>query len=334
MQAYERTSYDKNRQVLGKIYPLSTPFTIILDISEACNFRCSYCFRSNKDLRAWGDYAVKKELMHWDLFETAVNQLMEFPEEVKQISLSCHGEPMCNKNLPKMVKYIKSKGIKSRISIHTNASLLDERVAIELAESKIDKIVVSLQGLNAQSYNEICGFNIDYDKFYNNLKALYNNKSASTTINIKIVDVAVGNREEFFDKFSPIADNVFVEKVVPIWKDTGSSSKPKDMKNKFGDKFPYQECCPLIFNTIVVAPDGDVYPCTQILSEERLGNILEKSLLELWNSDMRYELLRRQLTLCPPESCNGCGIKQNSIFTKEDMIDDYREEILSRLNER
>ena len=27
-----KPSYDENRQVLGKIYPLSTPFTVILDV--------------------------------------------------------------------------------------------------------------------------------------------------------------------------------------------------------------------------------------------------------------------------------------------------------------
>lgn len=329
-----QASYDKNRQCLGKIYPLSTPFTVILDASEACNFRCNYCFRATESPDAWGDYAIKKNLMKWEVFERAVAQIKEFPEEVKAISLSNHGEPLCNRRLPEMVRYIKAQGITSRISIHTNGSMLDKEYALDLAASGIDKIVVSLQGLTGATYKEVCATELDFDAFYQNLKCLYDNKKDNTVINIKIMDVAVGNQEnKFYEMFSKIADHVFVEQMVPIWKNTGNGEdKPDKVFNKYGEAFPYQECCPLLFNTLVVTPDGDVYPCTQVLSKECLGNISEHSLTELWNCKERTELLRRQLLLQAPESCNGCYIRQNSIFAKEDMIDEYRLEILSRLN--
>lgn len=325
-------SYDNNRQVLGKIYPLETPFTVILDASEACNFRCNYCFRSSDISEAWGDYAPKKNNMNWDTFVRAVDQIMQFPDQVKMISLSNHGEPLCNRKLPDMVRYIKAQGFTGRVSIHTNASMLDREYALDLADSGIDKLVVSLQGLDAATYKEVCGIKIDFEQFCNNIKLLYENKKSNTVINVKIMDIAVGDRkEEFYKLFSPIADTVFIEKMVPIWKNVGNEVRPDTMMNKYGSEFPYQECCPLIFNTLVVTPDGDVYPCTQITSKECLGNISTKTLVDMWNSSERRELLQRQLTLNAPETCNGCYIRQNSIFTKEDMIDEYREEILGRM---
>lgn len=327
------TSFDKKRQVLGKVFPLDTPFTVIVDASEACNFRCNYCFRSETKPEAWGNYAVKKNLMKWETFEKVVEQIKQFPQEIKGISLSNHGEPLCNRRLPEMVRYIKDQGIKCRVSIHTNASILDEEYALELAKSGIDKVVVSLQGMDADTYDEVCHTKLDFEWFYSVLKYFYENKTEATTLNIKIMDVAVKGREdEFYERFSPIADQVFIEQVVPIWKNVGDGAeKPETMTNKYGGKFKYQECCPLLFDTMVVTPDGDVYPCTQITSTDCLGNINEATLVELWNSDQRKELLRRQLLLQAPESCNGCYIRQNSIFTPEDMIDDYREEILERL---
>lgn len=327
-----KPSYDSNRQELGKIYPLRTPFTVILDASEACNFQCSYCFRSTAGDEAWGDYAIKRNHMGQGVFRLAVEQIKEFSDEIKRISLSNHGEPLCNRSLPQMVRYIKARGITAKISIHTNASLLDEEYAQELARCGLDKIVVSLQGLDADTYRRVCGVEIDYSRFYQNLRRLYDNKLPNTIVNIKTMDVAVENREEeFYQRFSQIADAVFIEKIVPIWKNTGADTHPMKMINKFGEEFAYQQCCPRIFNTIVVTPDGDVYPCTQILSKERLGNIRERTLKELWNCEERKELLRRQLLLCPPESCDGCYIRQNSIFTREDIIDQYRQEIFSRL---
>lgn len=126
-----RPSYDSNRSVLGEIFPLSTPFNVILDTSEVCNFRCGYCFRGRM-IKANG--GMLKGLIIWNgiCLKKAVAQLQDFPEEVRQISLSNHGEPLCNRKVPDMVRYIKSRGIRSRVSIHTNGAMLDEDMLVIL----------------------------------------------------------------------------------------------------------------------------------------------------------------------------------------------------------
>lgn len=327
-----KESFDTNRQILGKILPLDTPFTVIVDASEVCNLKCNYCFRSDSNKDNWG-YAKALNKMDWNTFVKVINQIKEFSSAVKQISLSHHGEPLANPNLAKMVAYIKNQGIKSRVSIHTNATLLTDAYARELAQSGIDRVVVSLQGLNAEAYERICGVKIDYDKFYNNLKLLYGYKGEKTQINIKIANTAIceGEEQEFYDMFTPIADRVFIEQIVPIWKNVASVGVNTDIQNKYGKKFKKQKCCPLIFHTIVVLPNGDVYPCTQLLSEEKLGNINENSLLHYWQSDRRRKLLKQQLELCSPPMCGDCSILNNSIYSEADMIDEYRLEILDRM---
>lgn len=327
-----KPSFDENRQKLGDVLPLDTPFNVSIDSSEACNFHCNYCFRAKADKAAWG-YAIHNNLMEWDTFTRVVEQIGEFPEMVKQISLSMHGEPLCNKKIPEMARYIKERGIKSRISLHTNASLLDEEYAKKLATSGIDRIVVSLQGMTSQKYNEVCGFKIDYDRFYNNLKIL-GSKRGKMQLCVKVVDVALepGEEELFYEKYRPIADRVYVEKVVPIWKDSQKDDKEKNWNvNKYGGKFAAQHCCPVLFHTMVVTPAGDVYPCTQLLFPQPLGNVKEKSLVELWNSEERRQMLLRQLQEEDMDVCRGCYIKENSIFTEEDLIDPYKEKIAERL---
>lgn len=326
-----KPSYDTNRQILGKIYPLDTPFNVILDASEACNFKCNYCFRADNDKAHWG-YAKDNQLMSWDVFAKAVEQIKEFPQEVKQISLSNHGEPLVNRKLPDMVRYIKKQGIASRISIHTNASLLDEQYVYDLADSNIDRIVVSLQGLDEKKYFETCGVKIDYTSFYENLKLLYNIKK-DTQIHIKIANVALKDteEEEFYEMYQPISDRVFIEQIVPIWKDVKIENSPMVVQNKYGDKFAKQQCCPLIFHTIVITPNGDVYPCTQLLTPYKLGNIQDVGLLELWNGRVRKDLLIRQCKWENPDICKDCYILQNSIYTEGDMIDSYRQGIFERI---
>ncbi len=325
-----KPSFDADRQILGKVYPLRTPFNVIIDSSERCNFRCSYCFRSSENRDVWG-YAQDNELMPWEIFTRTVEQIKEFPDEVKQISLSHHGEPLCNPRLPHMAKYIKEQGIRSRISMHTNASLLNDEIVDMLAESEIDKIVVSLQGLSAGKYREICKADVDFSALVRNLGRLHE-KKVTTQLFVKVMDASLeeGEAQLFYDMFAPIADRVFIEKEVQIWKDL--ETKDGNMiYNKYGTDFPRQQCCPLIFHTIVVIPNGDVYPCTQILRKDKLGNVKEDTLKNFWCSSARMELLKRQCLLENPDICRDCFIGQNSIYAREDMIDEYREEILERL---
>lgn len=338
MKKYEniQPSFDVNRVELAKVLPLETPFTVILDAGEVCNFKCNYCFRSEEDKKAWG-YAVENNFMSKEVFETAVSQMQQFPDEVRQISLSHHGEPLANRNLPQMVRYLKEKGFKGRVSIHTNGSLLTPEYAEDLADSGIDRIIVSLQGLSGEKYHSVCGYPINFEQFCFNLAYFYKIKK-DTQLYVKIIDSALnkGEEEKFYDMFSPIADRVFIEKVMPIWKEKDYShlslGKSSDLAfNKYGTGFQPQRVCPLIFHTIVVIPNGDVYPCTQLLQEEKLGNIREKTLPEMWNGDKRKGMLIQQCKLCLPKLCLDCGIRQNTIYTKEDMLDDYREDILARL---
>lgn len=327
-----KPSYDTNRQVLGKILPLKTPFNVIIDTSERCNFQCSYCFRNDIDCQEHWGYAKRNDVMEWEIFEKAVAQIKEFPEDVKQISLSNHGEPLCNRKIPQMVQYIKKSGIKSRISIHTNASLLNESYIEELAESDIDKVVVSLQGLSSPKYFKVCKATVDFEKLYDNLRSFYQKKK-HTQIHIKIMDSALEDGEDtkFYNLFVPISDRAFIEQEVPIWKGRESNSETDKILNKYGEAFPRQLCCPLIFHTLVVATNGDAYPCTQLLREDKLGNINETSLREMWDGAQRTELLMRQCELNNPRICDDCYIRQNSIYSEGDMIDNYRDEILSRM---
>lgn len=107
-----RPSFDTNRQMLGRVLPLRIPFTVILDSSEVCTFKCNYCFRADEDKSVWG-YAKESKLMDWELFVRTVDQIMEFEEPVRAISLSNHGELLFNRCLLDMARHIKSKEIKS-----------------------------------------------------------------------------------------------------------------------------------------------------------------------------------------------------------------------------
>lgn len=322
-------SYSQDRNVLGKVLPLDTPYTVMVDISDMCNLRCNYCFRADESIVA-EDYR-KNRLMEWETFEKIVEQMQQFPHQIKRIALSHHGEPLCNRRLPDMVTHIKRSGLTAKTDIHTNALLLDEEYIDELCAAKIDRIVISLQGLDEKNYLEVCGAYIDFDQFYHRLEYLYKMKT-TTQVHIKIVDVAVGKeKDKFYEMFSPIADRVFIESVVPLW--TGADmTKEKIETNKYGDMFKVQQCCPLVFYTINVLPDGTIYPCSHIRPPFKLGNVRNTTLMEAWNSMQKKEFLKDMLEngRFEVETCRDCYVPQNTVMTPGDSIDAYAGEILER----
>ncbi|MBP2662129.1 MAG: Radical protein [Firmicutes bacterium] len=333
-----KPSYNTNRTVLGEQLPLDTPFSIVLDLSESCNFRCSYCFRAGKKDESWS-FAAAGDLMSQAVFERAARQLKEFPQKLKLISLSGHGEPLCNPNIVDMVRFLKKLDVTEQIDMHTNASLLTEESAVRIAQAGFTRIVVSLQGLDAAAYERTCGAKMDFQQFYNNLKLMYENKNKNLRIHIKIADAALGkdsvqeNERSFYALFDGITDNVSVEKAVPLWQNINFNTDTT--ANKFGYAFGEVNYCSLLFYKMLVAPGGEIYPCTNLPPPMSLGNIRDITLQEAWNSRKRLEFLKEHLGLTRYKHtpCEGCFVPVNTVTSSEDIIDPYRDVILDRLED-
>ena len=334
--ALVKPSYNADRIILGERLPIDTPLSVILDVSERCNFKCNYCFRSGQKDESWG-FAASNELMPQEIFERAVRQLKEFSQKLKSVSLSGHGEPLCNPCLADMARQLKESGVTENIDIHTNASLLTKANVKDIAGAGFTRIVVSLQGLNAAAYKRVCGAKMDWECFYNNLKLLYESKYKDLKIHIKIADAALEEKnyaedeERFHFLFDGIADYIFVEKTVPLWRNIDIDA---DMATtKFGGSFGDVDYCPLVFYKMMVAPDGEIYPCTGLPPPTSFGNIRGVTLLEVWNSRERNNFLKEHLRLTRHNHapCKGCFVPVNSIMSHEDIIDPYKDAILKRL---
>lgn len=331
-----RASYNEKRQRLGEILPLDTPLSVILDTSERCNFRCSYCFRSKPQDESWG-YAAKNNLMSMDVFHQCIRQLAKFPQKIKSVELSGQGEPLCNPKIAEMVHDLRTADVTEQIVMHTNASMLTAATAKEIARAGFTKIVVSLQGLNANTYEEVCGAELNWDAFYEKLRILYENKNDDLKIHIKITEAALNPknsaREEtvFYSLFGSIADSISVEKVTPLWRNLDIPSSKT--VNKYGQEIEMIECCPILFYKMWVGPDGEIYPCSGLPAPLSLGNIREISLRDAWNSPKRKDFLISHLRFprggC--DTCIDCFVPVNTITMEEDRIDPYKKEILKRL---
>jgi len=325
--------YSTDRIPLGKSAPLDTPLRFAISLSEVCNLKCIYCFRSVTDTLQSG-YTTEK-FMSWEIFNKVVEQMKEFPSPIKKVFFNVTGEPLCHKDMPKMVKHFKSQMPEPITAIQTNATLLNPQLSEQIVDSGLDQILISLQGLSGTKYKEMCGVYIDFDKLFENIAYLYKIRG-ETKIYVKVPDIALGQDEEatFLQLFSPICNQATIERINPIFSEvdyTKITGVSNDTANRVGTDFGKQRVCPIAFYHMVVTTNGNVYPCVQSRPPFSLGKIQNNSCKEIWNGSSRMDLLKDLLKRNFVPVCADCVSVSACIKSEEDIIDPYSDEILDRI---
>lgn len=333
MKAEIKPHYDKNRVELYKVLPLDTPFTIIIQASTICNIRCKYCFNSlSKDAKDAKGFESK--IMDFELFLDIVEQMKQFPKRIKSISFVGMGEPLCNPNLPKMIKLIKEADIVDKISFFTNGILLDEEMALALLDAGLDELRISLQGMTSEKYKEICGLSIDFDNLVDKIGFFYKHRK-QCALHVKVANIALeeGEEEKFYKTFENICDSMFVENIVPMFDDIDYKNiiDYKSLRNRFNEDLINFKVCSISFYMLNIDVNGNVIPCCDYFKPV-IGNVKKESLLEIWNGKLRSDFLKMQLRGEKEQNliCKSCHAL-NENFHKEDNIDNHCKEIIGKL---
>ena len=120
------------------------PVCLYLEVTNRCNLLCTTCPRTYEDLEPPAD-------LSWDLFTRIVDQVPDLARAV----LHGVGEPMLVKDLPRMVKYLKERGV--YVLFNTNGTVLNARNGRALIEAGLDELRVSLDASNRESFKTIRG---------------------------------------------------------------------------------------------------------------------------------------------------------------------------------
>ena len=133
------------------------PICVYLETTNRCNLLCTTCPRTYEELEPPAD-------MSWDLFRKIVDQL----PNIERAVLHGVGEPMLVKALPKMVRYLKDRGI--YVLFNTNGTVLSEKNGRALIEAELDELRVSLDAATARSYLAVRGKNY-FNRVLKNVRA-------------------------------------------------------------------------------------------------------------------------------------------------------------------
>lgn len=331
-----KTGRDTNRVELWKVVPRSVPFALGITSSDICNFKCVYCNQSTaegiKDAR----------ILKWNDFIEITHQIEDLlssgSDDLKIIRFIGNGEPLVNKRLPEMIAYISEKKYAPRIEVTTNGSLLSHEYSDALIGAGLTRLLISVQGTSTKKYKEICGYNIDMEKFIEQISYFYQHKKQCGLF-IKTVDIALDDEEDekrFYKIYSRISDTISVEKVMEACADVDYSSiSEKDLKHvtRYGGKYIEKTCCDTLFMYLNIHSNGDADCCGCKYPPLYIGNIYHTPIKALWNGETHRSIMEKHLLGRRSEIplCSKCASINSFGAFPEDNLDGHLIEIYERM---
>ncbi len=130
-----------------------------ISVIDKCNFRCPYCMPKE----IFGEryqFLKNNELLSFEEIYEITKIFAKIGVEKLRIT---GGEPLLRKDLNLLIKDLKSIDNIKEIALTTNGFLLKKH-AQSLRESGLDRLTVSLDSLNSDSYKKLNGQNLDLNK--------------------------------------------------------------------------------------------------------------------------------------------------------------------------
>lgn len=336
MNAKKGTRWTSDRTPLQEVIPLETPYLLFIDPSSVCNFRCKFCPCGGANKEFWSP-EKRTSVMPYELYRKIVDDLAGFPQPLKTLRLYKEGEPLVNKRLPDMIHYARKRGVAKLIDFTTNGYLFEHDTALAITDAGVDRINISVEALDAESYERVCGVKIDFAQYLERLRFLYHNKNGCH-IFIKISDLGLNGRseQEFYGMFGDICDEIAVEHVSSVWPEfeVDESLRLTDQLDIYGESMTQRETvqvCPYLFYSLCVNSDGTVSACLMDWNHQLiLGNLHQQSLFDIWNGPKLREMRENHLKLNRGayHTCKNCGQLEYAVL---DDLDLYRERLLKKL---
>lgn len=321
----------KKRENLAEKIPLPFPYLIYIEPTNLCNFKCVFCPTGDREL-------LKKVnrpagFMKMELYRKIIDDIKNSGYQLRLLSLYKDGEPLLNPDFPEMVRYARDSKICDRIWTKTNGALLNPELNQRLVSCGLTWMGISVEAVSTQKYLEISKAHVDYEKFKENIKDLYNRKKNDLHLYIKIADsgLSESEKQKFYDDFSPICDTIAIEKLMG-W----SYSSVKDFTlgthpdTYDGLPFAEKDVCAYPFYVMAINFNGSVSLCCSDWSHSTVvGNVKENTIQEIWNGKTLFDFRKMHLTgrRCENKACGDCYY----LKMVPDNIDNERLAILEKL---
>ncbi|QHT65471.1 radical SAM protein [Rhodocytophaga rosea] len=276
-------------KIPGLLPDIKNPEIIEVELTNDCNMGCLHCHRTLFMKRAVG-------FMEFETFKKIVDEIAQYP--VKFLRICGQGEPSLHPQFREIMAYASGKDIK--IEITTNGEIFELFPFEEILRWDIDIIGVSVDGIDGPSYNKIRKGG-DYDRLKQNITGFYEFRNRA---NKKYPMLCV--RNVILPSYTPQQ----IENFNLQW----GKSTDQVTHNTFHDIIQksstqgYNRCTDIFFYAHFNF-DGSIRQCAYGFlygSHEKIGNIKNDSIRNMWNSQTMRNLRWRHYKKDFPEVCKKC----------------------------
>jgi radical SAM protein with 4Fe4S-binding SPASM domain len=289
------------------------PISMAIEPTTSCNLRCPEC---PSGLR---QFTRPIGMLEPTFFKKTIDEVYR---ELIYLTFYFQGEPYLNPNFLDMVKYASDKGVYTSTS--TNAHYLTEEQAKKTIESKLNRLIISIDGTSQETYEQYrVGGQLQkvIDGTKNVIEA--KRKLKSNTPHIVFQFLVVKPNEHQLEDVKKLAQELGVDEVVfktaQVYDfENGNVLIPENIKysrykknadGTYSIKNKLLNQCWRMWSSCVVTWDGVVVPCCfDKDAKHQLGDLKKDTFIKLWKSN-KYQNFRRAILKSRQEIdiCQNCS---------------------------
>jgi radical SAM protein with 4Fe4S-binding SPASM domain len=283
----------QNRLALGKSYLQKSeisgglPVYVVVESTSICNLKCIMC--------PYPNMGRKNEHMAMTVYEKIVTEGAGF---IEFMWLHLFGEPLINKSIYRMIDMAEKAGIRTGIS--TNATLMDEKAASAILDSRLSLLILCLDGATKETFEKI-RVGARFERVVANIarfSEIKRKRQSDLRVVLQMIDMTANDSEKqlFYSTWRNKGFDSVVCKDFHVWANQDESLiQIEQLQPRTSSGLCYE---PWIGFTILA--DGTVVPCCNDYDGKLvLGDLKSQSLREIWNGEAMRNLRRRFLKETP-----------------------------------
>lgn len=307
LKTYYFSKYSK------KLSQAGLPISIAFEPTTSCNLKCPQC---PSGLRQFSRPTGKTQV---DVFNGLIDQISA---TLLYLTLYFQGEPYLHPQFLELVKYAHQNKIYTATS--TNAHYLTDNNAKKTVESRLDRIIISLDGTTQQTYQKYrVGGNLE--KVLKGIERLvyWKKKLKSNTPYIIAQFIVFEHNAEELKDIKILAKKLKVDKlaiktaqIYDYQENTelipSEGKYARYQKNKEGDfyiKNKLVNSCWRMWSSCVITWDGKVVPCCfDKDAAKQFGDLNQDKFTDIWTNS-NYTSFRKKIVKSRKEIdiCKNCS---------------------------
>ncbi len=289
------------------------PISLAIEPTTSCNLRCPEC---PSGLR---QFTRPIGMLEPTFFKKTIDDVYK---ELIYLTFYFQGEPYLNPHFLDMVTYASTKKIYTSTS--TNAHYLTPEMALKTVQSKLDKLIISIDGTTQETYEQyrIGG---TLSKVIEGTRNIVSAKKElqSKTPHIVFQFLVVKPNEHQLNDVKKLAKELGVDEVVfktaqmydfkngnPLIPDNIKYSRyKKNSDGTYAIKNKLLNQCWRMWSSCVITWDGLVVPCCfDKDAKHQLGDLKQQQFKDVWMSQS-YQIFRKSILKSRQEIdiCKNCS---------------------------